>query len=79
MLCSGSFNISPAGPTAIDTSAVARRARGKHKTVERPGFVRIETDTGVQITIMQSGNAIVKGVSTSSQALHLYQETLSGL
>ncbi len=79
MLCSGSFNVSPVGPTAIDTSAVARRVRGKHKTVERPGFVRVETDAGAQITIMQSGNAIIKGVSTASQALQLYQEMLSGL
>ena len=74
MLCSGTFNISPAAGPALDITEVANRAKRKHKTVQAPAFLRVDADDGVQITLMKNGNAIVKGVSTPEEALRLYRE-----
>lgn len=74
MLCSGSFNVSPATGAVLDVAAVADRMRRKHKVVQAPAFVRVDADSGAQITLMKNGNAIVKGVSTPEEALRFYQE-----
>jgi len=74
MLCSGTFNISPAASSVLDIAEVADRVKRKHKTVQAPAFLRVDADNGVQITLMKNGNAIVKGVSTPEEALRLYRE-----
>jgi len=74
MLCSGSFNVSPVSGAVADLAAVADRARRQHKVIQAPAFLRVDTDSGAQITLMKNGNAIVKGVNTAEEALKFYQD-----
>jgi adenylyltransferase/sulfurtransferase len=74
MLCSGSFNVSPVSRAVVDLAAAADRARRQHRVIQAPAFLRVDADSGAQITLMKNGNAIVKGVNTAEEALKFYQD-----
>jgi len=75
-LCSGQFRISPQKNMLIDLNEIAERLQKTYAIERKTTFLKIEVKSGIKVTIMSRGNAIIKGVETSDEALHLYRKLM---
>ena len=75
-LCSGHFRISPHKNMLIDLNEIAERLQKTYAIEKKTTFLKIEVNSGIKVTIMSRGNAIIKGVETSDEALHLYRQLM---
>ncbi|MHA1575798.1 MAG: hypothetical protein ACTSU3_00415, partial [Candidatus Thorarchaeota archaeon] len=73
-LCSGHFRISPSKNMLIDLTEIAERLQATYAVEKKTTFLKIEVKPGIKVTIMSRGNAIIKGIETSEDALQLYRQ-----
>ncbi len=75
-LCSQSFNITPPELKELNLEQVAD-ILSNTGVIKRTGrFLVITISDGKKITLMPSGNAIIKGVNTAEEAVRLYQNIM---
>ena len=75
-LCSQSFNITPPSLKSMNLEAIAKVLSESFSTKQFGKSLVINTPGGEKITMMASGNAIVKGVNTADEAVRLYQHIM---
>jgi len=75
-LCGGTIRIAPARMGKIDTRSLAEHISDSYAVKESERWLTVETKTGIKITIMARGNAIVKGTDSEQEALALYKEIM---
>jgi len=78
-LCSQSFNISPPTIMNLNLENIARNQDSQDKLTIGKKFLVIQKPSGSRITLMTSGSAIIKGVNTADDAVHLYEGVLKGI
>jgi adenylyltransferase/sulfurtransferase len=76
-LCSESFNISPPRLANLDIEELAQKLSSKYKLKKTSRLILLKLPTGEKVTLMASGSAIVKGVSTAEEAIRLYELILN--
>lgn len=74
MLCSKSFNVTPANMENIDLDKGGIRLPKTYSVVQAGKFLVINMSSGEKITLMKSGSAIIKGVDTAEHAARLYKQ-----
>ncbi|MFX1483425.1 MAG: ThiF family adenylyltransferase [Promethearchaeota archaeon] len=75
-LCTQSFNISPKKTLNLDLNALADKLESKYSLKRMKRFLVAESAPGIRITVMPSGNLVVKGVSTADEAKQLFQDII---
>ncbi len=75
-LCTHSFSISPIENRNLDISEIAVRLASEYKTIKMGSSLIVKLDSGARITIMATGNAVIKGVDTQEEALSLYRQVV---
>lgn len=75
-LCSGTFNLTPGTPVEIDMDLIADRLGSSYEVRQAKRWLKVCTPTGVEVTLMERANAIIKGVDSEGEALDLYKEIL---
>ncbi|MGY5854681.1 MAG: HesA/MoeB/ThiF family protein [Candidatus Thorarchaeota archaeon] len=75
-LCEGSYSISPSEMMSLDLRAIAERLSDDLKVKVSSTFLMGESSDGAKVTLMASGNAVVKGVPSQKAALDLYHSLL---
>jgi len=75
-LCSGSFNVSASGGFSADLAALAEALKNEYSVESRTGYLRLKRTDGITVTLMQHGNAIIRGVASTDEALAIYREII---
>jgi len=75
-LCSGTFSIAPASMTTLDIDGIAAQLDDSYGVKKAARWLKINTPSGAEITIMGRGNAIVRGVNSVEDALAIYHEVV---
>ncbi len=75
-LCEGSYSISPSEMMSLDLKTIAEGLDDEYKVIVASTFLMATSGAGLKVTIMVSGNAVVKGVNTPEAALDLYHSLL---
>ncbi|MGY5874133.1 MAG: HesA/MoeB/ThiF family protein [Candidatus Thorarchaeota archaeon] len=75
-LCEGSYSISPSEVMSLDLKTIAEGLGDEYKVKVASTFLMVESMDGLKVTIMASGNSVVKGVNSPEAALDLYHSLL---
>ncbi len=78
-LCSGTFNLTPASQIEIDMDSIAEQLSSSYEVKQAKRWLKIRTESGIEVTLMPQANAIIKGVKSEQEALEIYQTILSAL
>jgi molybdopterin/thiamine biosynthesis adenylyltransferase len=76
-LCSESFNISPTGILKVDLEKISNALNPVDEFKLSKNFLIVKKPSGAKVTLMATGSAIIKGVDSAEEALHLYRTMLS--
>ncbi|RDE14311.1 MAG: hypothetical protein C4K48_06315 [Candidatus Thorarchaeota archaeon] len=77
-LCTNDFNISPPTIMNLDLRDISRHLDSKDAVKSGKKVLIVQKPSGSKITLMSTGSAIVRGVSTAEEAVRLYEEILKG-
>ncbi len=76
MLCTNSFSISPSKPLALDLESVVTRVETQ-RLLRRKTSVIIKFASGISVTLMNTGSAVIKGAKDKDEALSVYHTLVS--
>jgi molybdopterin/thiamine biosynthesis adenylyltransferase len=76
-LCSQNFNISPPSMMDLNLERIAANLESQDIVKISKKYLVMQKSSGAIITLMATGSAIIKGVSTADEAVRLYKEVLN--
>lgn len=77
-LCSGNFRISSTRKPKLDLPKISEYLQKDYTVEMKTTFLIITNESGLKVTIMSKGSAIIQGVETPDEALSLYHELIRG-
>ncbi|MFX1542975.1 MAG: ThiF family adenylyltransferase [Promethearchaeota archaeon] len=76
-LCSGTFNLTPGSPIRLDLDLMAEKLGASYEVKQAKRWLKVRTESDVEVTLMPHANAIIKGVKSEQEALEVYQAILA--
>ncbi len=77
-LCSGAFSVAPPEMLFPDLQSLGRLLEQKEYSVKiMAGFLQAISKSGVHVTLMSRGNAVIRGVESAEDALSVYEVFLN--
>ena len=77
-LCSQSYNVSPGRVMQLNLNSLAKSLESQYSVELRKRFLIVNVTDEIRLTIMPSGNIIVKGVSRPEDATKLFNDIIGG-
>jgi adenylyltransferase/sulfurtransferase len=72
-LCTNSFSISPIKKAEVNLDAIASQLEDEMRLIRRKTSLVVKSPSGLSITIMQTGGALVKGAKDDEEAKAFYE------
>jgi len=75
-LCSQSFSISPGKSMDLDLDKLAAQLSSDYSVDKKKRFIVVRKDNEISMTIMPTGNAVVKGITNAEEASKLFKDII---
>ncbi len=77
MICEKSYRVSPGNRLNLDLNSFAKRLGDDYQLTNRGASIIVKLESGVSVTVMSTGGALVQGIDDEKEALSIYCRLLS--